>query len=395
MSTLTSRHPPGYEQARLIAFQGGEAERAALAAAAATAPEILYYLAGDQAPEVRQAVAANGGSPPLADQKLSLDAQPEVRVMLGRKLAAMAPGLSAHEQDRLRKLSWDTLCTLVEDTAVQVRAAIADSLKEMPDAPRALILRLARDAEMSVAEPVIRLSPLLDDEDLLALVTLPPVPATVVAVARRPCLSEALSDAIVATADAGTVAVLLDNASASIREATLDALIASAATKTSWQEKLVHRPSLSARCARALGEIVADQFLALLAGRDDLDPEVTETLRAKVADRMPGGEPPALAGTEAEFRAAAERGDRAEMAALLAAATQMEPAAITRAMTLRSARALVALCWHAAYSPAAAVLAQSVMGQLAPDACLYPGPQDSWPLAPDEMNWQLELLTSV
>ncbi len=395
MNTMSGRHPPGYEQARLVAFQGDDAARAALAAEAATAPEILYFLAGDQAAEVRQAVAANGGTPALADQKLSLDAQPEVRVMLGRKLAAMAPGLSQHEQDRLRKLGWDTLCTLVEDTAVQVRAAIADSLKEMPDAPRALILRLARDAEMSVAEPVIRLSPLLDDEDLLALVTLPPVPATVVAVARRPCLSEALSDAIVATADAGTVAVLLDNPSASIREATLDALIANAATQTSWQEKLVHRPSLSARCARALGEIVADQFLALLAGREDLEAEVTETLRAKVADRLAGGGEPALAGTEAEFRAASERGDRPGMAKLLAVATQMEEAAVARAVTLRSARALVALCWHAAYSPAAAVLAQSVLGQLAPDACLYPGPGESWPLAPDEMNWQLELLTSV
>ncbi len=395
MNSLTALHPPDYEQARLVAFQGDEAARAALAAAAATAPEILYFLAGDQAPEVRQAVAANGGTPPLADQKLSLDAQPEVRVMLGRKLAAMAPGLSAHEQDRLRKLSWDTLCTLVEDTAVQVRAAIADAVKEMPDAPRALILRLARDTEMSVAEPVIRLSPLLDDEDLLALVTLPPVPATVVAVARRPCLSEALSDAIVATADAGTVAVLLENASASIREATLDALIANAATQTSWQEKLVQRPSLSARCARALGEIVADQFLALLAARPDLEPAVTETLRARLAERLPGGDAPARAGTEAEFLSAAERGDRTEMATLLAVATQMEAAAVARAVTLRSARALVALCWHAAFSPAAAVLAQSVMGQLAPDACLYPGPGDSWPLAPDEMNWQLELLTSV
>ena len=38
----------------------------------------------------------NGGTPPLADHKLSLDAQPEVRVMLGRKLAAMAPQWGAH-----------------------------------------------------------------------------------------------------------------------------------------------------------------------------------------------------------------------------------------------------------------------------------------------------------
>ena len=40
----------------------------------------------------------------------------------------------------------------------------------MPDAPRDLILRLARDAAMEVAEPVIRFSPLLTEDDLLALI---------------------------------------------------------------------------------------------------------------------------------------------------------------------------------------------------------------------------------
>ena len=388
-------HALGYEAARHLAFQGNEAARAALAAASGTAPEILYYLAGDQAPQVRQAVAANSATPPQADHRLCQDEAAEVRVLLGRKLAALAPGLSHPEHDRLRQLSWETLCTLVEDTAVQVRAAIADSLKEMPDAPRALILKLARDAEMSVAEPVIRLSPLLEEADLLALVTLPPVPATVAAVARRPCLSEQLSDAIVASADAGAVALLLENGSAAICEATLDALIAQAAVQTAWQEKLVHRPALSARAARALGEIVAAQLLALLAARPDLDPAVTETLRAKVANRLPGAEAPAPEGTEAQFRSAGERGNRAEMAALLVAATGLAEAAIARAVSLRSARALVALCWQAGYGPAVAVLAQSVMGQVAPNACLYPGPAESWPLAEDEMNWQLELLTSM
>ena len=98
-----------------------------------------------------------------------------------------------------------------------VRAVIAEELQAMPDAPRDLILRLARDAAMEVAAPVIRFSPLLTEDDLLALIEAPPVPETVTAVARRPDLSERLSDAVGRPVRNGAVAALLANDSASIR----------------------------------------------------------------------------------------------------------------------------------------------------------------------------------
>ena len=69
------------------------------------------------------------------------------------------------------------LAELVEDEAVRVRAAIADVVKDMPQAPRELILRLAHDSAVPVSEPVIRLSPLLTTEDLLALLARRPARA--------------------------------------------------------------------------------------------------------------------------------------------------------------------------------------------------------------------------
>ena len=59
----------------------------------AAAPEILYYLAGDPAEPVRQAVAANPASPAQANHRLCRDGSEAVRVLLGRKLAQMAPSL--------------------------------------------------------------------------------------------------------------------------------------------------------------------------------------------------------------------------------------------------------------------------------------------------------------
>jgi uncharacterized protein (DUF2336 family) len=263
----------------------------------------------------------------------------------------------------------------------------------MPDAPRALILRLARDIAMPVAEPVIRLSPLLSEADLLALVSAPPVPDTVTAVARRPALSEALCDAILERAEPGMVTVLLANPSAAIRESTLDGLIASAAEHTEWHEPLVQRPRLSAGAVRTLGEIVAAELLRLLAARADLSPELTVELQARLAARLAEAEP-ALTPEEA-FAAAARAGDRDAMVRLLAEAARLPPAAVLHAVSLRNAKALCSLCWQAGYSTTSLATVQLVLGQLPPAQALAAAPGPSWPLGPDEMQWQLELLGSL
>ena len=82
----------------------------------------------------------NEAAPAHAVHLLAKDEDERVRVLIARKLAALAPGLSDHEQERLRQQTYEALAGLVADEAVRVRAALADVLKEMPDAPRELIL---------------------------------------------------------------------------------------------------------------------------------------------------------------------------------------------------------------------------------------------------------------
>ncbi|MFC7689921.1 DUF2336 domain-containing protein [Paeniroseomonas aquatica] len=386
--------PPGYEDAKRLARTGGEAARVALAAQPGTTPELLVFLAADGSAAVRAAVAANAAAPARADRLLAGDADPRVRAAVGRKLAPQAPQLEARAraaaQDRLGLLGWQTLCGLAGDAAEQVRAVIAEELKAMPEAPRELILQLAGDAAMAVAEPVIRLSPLLTEADLLALVAAPPVPATVTAVARRPALSEALCEAIVGTADEAAIGALLGNGSASIREQTLDGLIVQAATRLAWQEELVRRPSLSPRALRALALCVAGHLLEGLAARPELEPGLAARLQRRVEARLTAAapEPPA----EQHFEEAAMRGDQAAMVAMLAAQAAVPAGAVERAVRLRSAKALVALCWQAGLGMRCALLAQSALGQLPPAALLLPGPDNGWPLTTAEMLWQIELL---
>jgi uncharacterized protein (DUF2336 family) len=405
---------PDYEDAKRIARSGTAAERAALARRGDMAPELLFYLAADHESDVRVAVAANDQTPPQADRLLADDADERVRVALARKIAALAPQLDANSQDRLQRLTAETLSRLVKDTAVQVRAAIADVVKDMPNAPRELILALAQDTEIPVAGPVLELSPLLSTEDLLALVHAQPGAETIGAIARRPHLNETVSDAIARTANSPAITALLRNRSAQIRETTLDALIARASDHIEWHEPLVRRPHLSARAARALAAIVAEHLVHALSTRPDLDPATAEFLRRQVVKQVAWGSPTvpthrsdlplpadafAAAGelkargrlTEAHLLAAADRGEVRMVAAMLARAADVALSVVERAANLRSAKGLVAICWKAGFSMRAAASVQALLGRLPPNAILTAAP-GAWPLTEEEMRWHLGFL---
>src|SRR5690606_18810420 len=130
--------------------------------------------------------------------------------------------------ERLARISGAVLERLVEDAAVEVRSALAEAVARLPDAPRALILRLARDTALAVAAPVLKGSPLLTEADLLALVAAPPARFTRRVVAARPRLPEPVAEAVADSADSPAITALLANGTAAIREATLDRLAAAA-----------------------------------------------------------------------------------------------------------------------------------------------------------------------
>ena len=390
-----------------------EATRVRLGAAADTAPALLQALAADPSVVVRAAVAMNAAAPAPAHRLLAADHDERVRTLLARTLARLIPGVPSHDRSAMAEHVLATLAELVEDAAGRVRAAIAEVVREMPQAPRELILRLAHDSAVPVSEPVIRLSPLLGTDDLLALLADAPTPATTTAIARRPGLHATVSDAIAASADTAAIAALLANTSAAIREATLDALIARAAEHADWHDPLVHRPALSARAARALSEIVATQLLGVLASRGDLDPELTRELQRRVQERGLQAPPPAAAEEtleqaerhahtlreagrldEAALLAAAEAADARRCTALLAVAAGVATATVERAATLRSAKGLVSLVWQAGFSMRSAAPVQALLGRLGP-AQMLGSVGGSFPLAADEMRWQVEFLQHI
>ena len=100
----------------------GEAARVRQGVSAATEPDVLCKLADDRSVIVRAALALNPAAPSRANEALAGDPDDRVRTLLARKLATLAPSLSAADQAELHRETWDTLSALVADEAVRVRA---------------------------------------------------------------------------------------------------------------------------------------------------------------------------------------------------------------------------------------------------------------------------------
>ncbi len=404
--------------ADLLAPAGtSEAARVRLGAAPDTAPDILRTLARDPSVTVRAAVAMNPAAGD-ADHLLAQDQDERIRTLLARKLATLVPNIAAAERDTLRSQVMETLHRLVSDEAVRVRETIADVLKDMPDAPRSLVLQLAQDAAAEVHDPVIRLSPLLTSDDLLALLAAAPIHANggtiATAVASRPGLAEQVADAVAATSNTRAIAALLANSTAAIREATLDRLAAAGAPHETWHEPLVARPRLSARAARAMSDYVATHLLQTLSGRADLPPAVARDLRQRLEARLnptPNAKnrDPDIDEAmqearrlhaegkldEAALLGAIQRGEARMATAILALAADFPASVVDRAATLRSAKGLISLVWKAGFSMQVAVPLQTLLARLNPSAILRPAPGGGFPLAIDEMRWQIDFLRDM
>ncbi|MBL8807987.1 MAG: DUF2336 domain-containing protein [Rhodospirillales bacterium] len=393
-------------------------------------PEILYYLTEDLDPGVREAVAVNSASPFHANLKLARDQSEDVRAGLAGKVQRLLPDLRPGEQDAARTRVMQTLEVLAKDAATRIRAVVAETLKDVPDAPADLVRQLAQDTELAVASPVLQFSPLLTDDDLLEIIRGRHAEGALSAVARRSNVAEAISDAIVAVDDVDAVTTLLGNPSAQIREETLDLIVDRAPSRPQWHGRLVDRPKLPANAAIRIAAFVADALSQRLAQRPDLDASTREAVTSEVRKRIaeaaaqhePGGNAAARKRTladpdwaggggngdgetvgdkvkrlrrekkldDAAVTAAAQNGEKLFVKLALAELGGTRVDAIDKILTARSAKGIIAACWKAKLKLPTAVAIQQKTLSLPPKSILTGAKWDGWPLTEEELKWQLE-----
>ena len=398
---------PAYEKARKIAASGTVEERGELAGHENLEPEILYYFASDEAPEVRREVAENVGTPLQADRILALDVDEEVRFELARKIGRLVPNLSTDENERLAQMAMDVLQILAQDDLPRVRATIAEELKRATNVPLDIVRKLARDVEEIVSAPIIEYSPLLSDQDLLDIIDGGITGAGLVAAARRPKLAEPVSDAVAGTRDVDAVAALLENQSASISEGTIDMIAVEAEGVKEWHAPMVLRDNLPLRTLRRVATFVSAALVDTLVERNRLEPEAVDDLRMAVRRRIEAGE---LAEEATELRPAEDRAREMYEAetlteeAMIDSLDEGDNAFVRHGLVLRSGlpadtvqklintgagKGITCLSWKAGVSMSMAETLQRRLGRVQPKTMLRAVQGDKYPLTEADIQWYL------
>ena len=374
-------------------------------------PEILFYLAATGDTEIRSLVASNPGNHFKADEILSDDDEPVVRGALVAKLVDRLARLDPDASARVRASIQKILLRLAEDQAVEVRRIVAEEIKACDHIPANIAKTLANDVDAGVCCPVLQESPLLDDEDLIAVIHAHVCKPALTAIARRSSVSADVSGHIVDTLDVSAVAALLTNPNAQIRETTLDRIIDAADNRVVWHEPLVNRPALSDGAIVKIAGFVADGLLGTLCQRANLSDSVADTLRKKVDDRIAEY---ALEVREhdavldvVEKDLLARRANGRLTAGFIAEAAELENHGVVwvalallsdtnrefayRIFKSGSGKAITALTWLADLPAWLSVTLQTTVGAVPEDNCVRPKTANEYPLSPTEMHWQLNL----
>lgn len=407
-----------YDKAKALAASADAAERLKLATRADTQPEILYYLAIDQAEEVRRAIADNEATPAQAHLLLANDESEEVRRRLAAKVARLLPDMPDDEASKARELAIQTLELLAQDELTRIRATLSEALKASENVPHHLIKQLALDVELIVSAPVLQFSPLLSDDDLREIVASSAQSGALSAIARRVGLSEGLSGVIAATRDVSAVTALLANDSAQIREETLDLILDAAPGVEVWHEPLVQRPNLPGKAAKRLAGFVAGRLLKLLTSRKDLPSDVLSEIRQVMekrlevkleeADEAAGEGEAQTPMAEAEARVkklirdrkldndvvqeAIENGDRNLVMQALIQNGRIPMSVIQKAIDVRNGRLITALVWRAKFSMRTAVMIQRDLAHVPPRMMLNARNGSDYPMTEAELQDQLKIL---
>lgn len=394
-----------YEASKRLARDGDPETRRRLAARTDVRPEVLYYLAVDESPAVREAVAANPAAPTRSSVLLARDRDESVRRVLAGKLARLLPDLSEDEQGRLFRLTVETIETLACDQALSVRRAVATALKDVACAPPDLCRRLAGDVAREVAEPILHYCATLTDQDLLALIASQPQDWVLEAIARRASVSGPLCDAIHASGSMEATAALIANPGADIPEPTLGRIVEESAERASWQLPLAMRPRLPGHMALRLAELVDGHVLSVLKDRPDLDPETAAEVLAVARRRLDflEAQPPATPPEQRVRRLLAEGRldetaigdalswkDMAFVKLALAVRSGIRPSVVDAILASQSPRGVTALAWKAGLGMRFALQLQARGAGIPPRMLLNARNGTDYPLSAVEMEWQLE-----
>ena len=170
------------------------------------------------------------------------------------------------------------------DAAVRVRKAVSEQLQQDPELPHDIALSLANDVD-DVAIPVLRFSRALSDEDLADIVA-NEGQKKLHAIACRPEVGEALSDALIDRGDANTVGALFSNAGSSPSEDGMLKAVDRFGDDDRVQAPLAGRSRMPHSVMTRMIAVVSDHVLKELGAREDLPADLAKDIIRQAEERV-------------------------------------------------------------------------------------------------------------
>ena len=405
-----------YDQARSLMVDEDVAVRQALAHHPETPEEILFFLAQDKEAAVRRAIAFNDNTPRKADLILAKDNDPQVRHQLANKIGRILPDLPLEAKELVLSVTSDILTQLAQDEVEHVRSILADMVKDLPNVPSEVINLLAKDNALTVAEPVLRFSPVLSDQDLLDIINSHPLNGVINAISKRHGVSETISGAIVDSGDVEAIMSLLENKSSNIAETSMDKILDEAPKHEAWHGALVHRPQLSAKTVTRLTDFVAMQLLHDLQERTDLDDDLlvqlTQSMETRIAQEakkrasLPGEDWEGDDDVDAEIAKLSasgkldqdfideclDEGYRDKLFAAIAVMADIPKEVVANNLTQPRPRRICALCSKAGISAHSARQIQIQIAKLPTSLVIKPEKDGSYSMSEEDVSKALDRL---
>jgi uncharacterized protein (DUF2336 family) len=399
---------PSYEEAKRVAAKGDAKARAELASHEDLEPEFLYFFASDEDAGVRRAVAKNEGSPLQADLILAKDIDDSVREELAYKIGRLVPTLTENESQQLAEMTFQVLEILAQDQVPQIRSIIAEEIKHLVNVPKRLIKRLAEDAEITVAGPILEYSPLLTDEQILQIVTSGLRGGLLEAVARRKNISNRISQAVVDQDEDPAIAELLKNQTAEISEKLMEEIAMQAETRPNLHLPLVDRRSLSKATLRRIATFVSAALVERMISSNKLEEDLAHEIRLAVRERIDAGdieeEKPKSAADAKEADRLFKAGKLDEYAVLDAIdegnleflqrsyelLTDLPSDHVDRMLHSGSAKGLCALAWKAGHGADIAVSLQRRIGKIPAKSMIHEATNGGYQMEEEELEWYVE-----
>jgi uncharacterized protein (DUF2336 family) len=214
-------------------------------------------------------------------EALLADPAPARRAKVAERLAVDI------DTGRLNAGEWaialDILRTMAADAEMVVRHAVAVSLKQSKHLPHDVAMSLASD-EASVAQPILESSPVLTDDDLIAVLA-EGNGTKQVAIARRPEVSPVVAEAVIETGNAAAVTTLVGNEGARLGEDLLKRTLDRYSRFETVKAAMVHRNELPVTISERLVALVSDRLKVTLASRHALPADLASDIILEARER--------------------------------------------------------------------------------------------------------------